>query len=508
MNKNILIIAIAFLFLACPALASVSVTLGSASASGNNVTFSCTAAVVDPSDTLASIDLFLDSTGSWGINKTNTSCNNKASDTVTFIVESMPNGNWNWNCRAHNKTEFLNFSDANGTVNVNYVVSQNNPPILKSNIPDITIYEKEIQELTLTQYFSDPENNSLTFTSNGPSNLVVTITGNTATVVGVTGWVGTQTLLFNANDGTLTTQSNPITVTVLEKLYRNATNTAPNLTSKEPAIATVTVKGSQLFSINASDKENSTLTVKWLLDGVEVDSATYSYNLSDISPGQHTLNATVSDGVSTTETSWAITYEAATELPSIPSIGETPETGPECGDLVCEGDETCNTCEDCKCPSGTLCTTDNKCKASNNILLYIIISAVIMGVITFVVIKAKGGSKPAGTVSSVRQSSPASMPPPMMPPPMQMQANEPPSPAQFEAPSPKETAHKEEWQPSMPPPSGTATQKPQQAESPIRSYIRQMRAKGHTDEEIRQKLRKIGWPDYQIAIEFLTTSKK
>lgn len=533
--RLIFLIAIIAFSLMGIAFASVSVTLNPPTVNGRNATLSCDVNVADPADTLQNIELYSNTTGAWHSNQTNASCSGQVSCTASFIVYNIPNGSYIWNCKAYNATGSFNFSETNGTFTVSVAEgTANSPPQLDIDIPKISWYKNESATIDLSDHFSDADGDTLMFNATSPANITVEIDNSIVTFTSDINWTGTRTVVFTANDSLAATESNTVTLEVIEPpdTEEETVNNPPSITSTAPAGSLVSVQGSQLFSINKTDTDNDALTVTWYLDGEQVRIGTDSYTLSDLDSGTYELSASVSDGINTTSWNWTIIYETA-GAPSEPEqdLDEEP-SGPECGNNICDTGEDCNNCEeDCGCRQGEVCTSEGDCEKESNTLLYIVIGFLVMAVIAFLatrIIRRKGEAKP---------EEPALMPkgvPPKMPPPSGI-PNMPPEkpvamPPEKPAAAAKPEEEKEELKPAMPPGEPVAEpamppEKPAEPPetvfgkekpkplfearaSPVQEYIRQMREKGFSDEDIRKKLRKQGWQDYRIAMEFLTMKGK
>lgn len=93
---------------------------------------------------------------------------------------------------------------------------QNRAPILSTQIPNQT-WEKDVQltGLDLDNYFSDPDGDSLNYSSTYGSHMNISI-ANTgiATFTPESNWTGLTWAVFNATDGTINTLSNNITLNV------------------------------------------------------------------------------------------------------------------------------------------------------------------------------------------------------------------------------------------------------------------------------------------------------
>ncbi|PIY60384.1 hypothetical protein COY95_02050, partial [Candidatus Woesearchaeota archaeon CG_4_10_14_0_8_um_filter_47_5] len=90
----------------------------------------------------------------------------------------------------------------------------------------ITIPENSSYFLNLSYYFSDPDNDTLTFSSTHPEHILVVILPNSLTVLSPQpGFVGAEEIVFYANDSLHTTPSNVVAI--------NVTRLISNLTTPE-----------------------------------------------------------------------------------------------------------------------------------------------------------------------------------------------------------------------------------------------------------------------------------
>lgn len=93
----------------------------------------------------------------------------------------------------------------------------NLPPNLTSSIPNQT-WEEDVwlTGLTLSNYFSDPENDTLTYSSTYGSHFTITINNNNSVVTfkPEKDWYGESWVVFTANDSDLWTHSNNVTLNI------------------------------------------------------------------------------------------------------------------------------------------------------------------------------------------------------------------------------------------------------------------------------------------------------
>ena len=105
---------------------------------------------------------------------------------------------------------------AGGEALQNFVITvPNQPPVVSQSIPALRLTAGQVHQIDLSQYFSDPEGDDLTFGVTTANTLVAVgaVSGNTLTVVGVT--VGSTTITVTARDadGGEVQQETPVVVT-------------------------------------------------------------------------------------------------------------------------------------------------------------------------------------------------------------------------------------------------------------------------------------------------------
>ncbi|MBU4351889.1 MAG: hypothetical protein KKA65_04660 [Nanoarchaeota archaeon] len=226
MGKRLLLITFFIIVLSMFVSASLSVTLDSTTVSGRNVTLVCTVNAAVP-DSLTKVDLFTNTIGTWHANKTTTSVVGKTTDTVSFTVYNIPNGNYNWNCRAYNSTS-SKAAAANGTYTIS--VTANTAPLFTGTILTQTFAEDASlsNAFDLDDYFSDTD--ALTYTSSGASNVQVSISSGAVTLTAAANWSGTETITFIATDtGSLINTSNSVLINVTPVNDAPYYSTIPNL---------------------------------------------------------------------------------------------------------------------------------------------------------------------------------------------------------------------------------------------------------------------------------------
>ena len=120
----------------------------------------------------------------------------------------------NWKCQVTPKDIF----DFGNSVNSSVVIIQNSAPNLIANIADQSWQQdtNKTDAFDLDDYFSDADNDALSYASFGIVNITVTINSTThvASFSQPAGWTGTEYITFIANDSEAVAYSNNITLTV------------------------------------------------------------------------------------------------------------------------------------------------------------------------------------------------------------------------------------------------------------------------------------------------------
>ncbi len=533
LNKYYKILILTLLIAVCVniVLANINVNSLTTDINGRNVTFSCFASVIDQAnDKISKIELYTNTTGTWEVNQTyqEADCVDQLSCTATFLVENIANGTFEWNCLAYNASSppSTNFSEQNATFTINVNDEPvNNPPVLDKDIESISWNENNNKTFDLSAYFSDPDNDNLTFGYVAkPDNITIVFHDNMATLIPDKDWTGMDSIIFTASDGTSNTESNVIRLAVLPDNDNTVTNS-----NEPPVIIPITdsdninITGSKEFSINVTDPDNDTLSITWYLDNAPVASNVTTYKLSDISQGEHVLTVKVYDGTNSSIYEWTVTYLKMQEETLNQSVIINESVEEFCGDGACNNNEDCNTCvSDCSCPDGKQCNSEGRCEKSNNVLIYVIMGFIFIAVMAFIVTKILRKKRTTEQQPPQEQPKPVTQQPVQQQPTIQPQQNQVQTPQQQEPiiqppqiqqqePKSEQLKEDKEWKPDLPPTESKPTI-PEQANKPnlsaVQEYILKMRKQGHSDEEIRSKLRKSGWPDYKIAMEFLTLDKK
>lgn len=160
------------------------------------------------------------------------------------------------------KVEITNFTNINITnaITNETTPKKNEPPTLIKKIPDITIQSGKEETINLADYFSDPNNDALTYVAVKPSNITLTIVGNIVTIEPQQNFIGTRELVFYASDGYSLAQSNSIKIIVTNGTSTTTSTNTTNNNTNNIQNNTNNTQTTQTTSQNSSNlAENSEL---------------------------------------------------------------------------------------------------------------------------------------------------------------------------------------------------------------------------------------------------------
>jgi len=204
----------------------------------------------------------------------------------------------------------------------------NLPPTLVTDIPNQTWDMGSSNTINLSQYFSDPNEDNLTYdaTADDNPNINITFNGEIATMIADSRWNGTEYTVFTASDEDFNVSSNNVTLTA------SYANTAPSIQTASPTIAsspTITEEQNQTFAVSFTDGQQTNLTITWNLNGsiilVEnkslnapayLNSSSYTFTGNYSNAGNYSVSVSVSDGsLSATLPSWNLIVEDVNRAP-------------------------------------------------------------------------------------------------------------------------------------------------------------------------------------------------
>lgn len=159
---------------------------------------------------------------------------------------------------------------------------------------------------------SDPESDPLTFSlASGPSNGTVSISGSTATYTPTTGFSGTDTFTYTANDGTVSSAAATVTVTVVADNAAPVASNVSALTLEDTAITIV---------LSATDADNDPLTFAIATQPsngtISLSGSSVEYTPAANFNGSDSFTFTANDGtVSSAAATVSITVNAVNDAP-------------------------------------------------------------------------------------------------------------------------------------------------------------------------------------------------
>ncbi|MEM3126745.1 MAG: DUF2341 domain-containing protein [Candidatus Woesearchaeota archaeon] len=194
----------------------------------------------------------------------------------------------------------------------------NKPPILKTQIPNQNTNQGEITTINLDDYFSDPDNDPLTYTKTQTgANTEITITNNIASIKGLTR--GADSVVFKADDGkggTINSNSVSINVNVAPQKIKDI----PNQEVKEQQ--TITLNMNDYFS-DPGDTLTFSVSPQPLNSIITFSGTTASIKGNKIGKDTTTFIATDPKGLSISSNSVEINVKDATP-PTISNIVSAP----------------------------------------------------------------------------------------------------------------------------------------------------------------------------------------
>ncbi len=212
------------------------------------------------------------------------------SSNLTFLFTSPFNSSGQWQTNytsAGNYTTNVTVSDGSLTASqlVNIQILNINRAPTTSVIPTQTWAEDTNLTINLSNYFSDPDGDILTYSILlNPINIIVNIVGNNLTLNPQLNWFGTNTIQINASDGSASIASNIFNLNVTPVNDAPVLNLINNITSNENDLVTITP--------TATDIENDTITYSFTAPFNSSGQWQTDYN----SAGNYSVNVTASDG--------------------------------------------------------------------------------------------------------------------------------------------------------------------------------------------------------------------
>lgn len=163
------------------------------------------------------------------------------------------------------KTNQTNVTNQTNQTNQIQPSGKNQAPVLSKKLSDITLQSGKKETIDLSKYFSDPDNDSLTYVTIKPLNLSVTISGSLVTIEAPQDFTGTREISFYASDGYDITQSNII------KIIVTATTQATNVTNTTKKTNSMNSSCNESCSTTAETETKNAIStnyIPWIIVGI------------------------------------------------------------------------------------------------------------------------------------------------------------------------------------------------------------------------------------------------
>lgn len=200
----------------------------------------------------------------------------------------------------------------NATITVR---NTNRVPVLLSEIPNQSWNEDESTEINLSEYFSDPDNDSLSYSVSGNNNINVNIINGIVTLSPSLNWFGTEQGRFVASDGSLNVESNLFNLVVLPVNDAPVLQNIPDITANENEIVEIIA--------HASDVENDTLTYSINDSRFTQNNNVFEWQTNYNDEGIYYFAVSVSDGLRSDLKQVKVTVNRINEPPHILPLENT-----------------------------------------------------------------------------------------------------------------------------------------------------------------------------------------
>ncbi len=159
---------------------------------------------------------------------------------------------------------------------------ENQPPVLKTDIPDFEIEAGQTYELDLSEYFEDPDEDELSFITVKPLNIDISIIGSVVKLTPQLDFEGTREVVFYASDGEEIAESNSLIITVTgaiikEEIETNETEVNETEVETNETETNETLNETEIETGNETLNETEIETVEIVGEEQEVSESTGNF---------------------------------------------------------------------------------------------------------------------------------------------------------------------------------------------------------------------------------------
>jgi hypothetical protein len=190
---------------------------------------------------------------------------------------------------------YFNVSVSDGIFNVSQrvkitVINENRAP-LSNYIENITFSEDSATSIILTEYFSDPDGDALSYNAAGNSSITLSVFNGVATLIPKLNWNGIENIVFGATDtGGLSNESNIIMLNITPINDAPVLKPIQDITVNETDLVTITANASD---VDLGDVLNYSISDSRFSQAGNIFTWQTGYNDS----GVYYFNVSVSDGL-------------------------------------------------------------------------------------------------------------------------------------------------------------------------------------------------------------------
>jgi len=242
----------------------------------NNILFTCNISGASESRLYTTIS------GSWQQTGTRR-FGDDANGRVSFIALNVTPGTYRWNCLAIGEQGTI-FAPNNFTFTFEFL--PNEPPRCTGTFPTITLERNgpiRTNVLNLHNFFTDPENDTLTFAYSGAGNVFISIrTNGSIDMEPAPNTVGRDQIYFRANDGRNSdVQCGPMPVNIIESRINQSGNQSNQTPQNTPPRITPDIPDQnktldiEFWTLNLNsyveDSQDSDSNLNWSIEGIDED---------------------------------------------------------------------------------------------------------------------------------------------------------------------------------------------------------------------------------------------